>query len=143
VSTNNAAPTLFCNSKSRLTSSIFQQLLPYSYPPQDESHLSSHHLSCLSKRSRSNGILLINHMKIGQPVRTSRQTLDGIPLTVNDEIRDGNPFRLRYPGIFQRRVYPLARDLERENLAGELRGVIQSYLLTSTQITARVRYKRI
>ena len=82
-------------------------------------------------------------MKIGQPVRTSRQTLDGIPLTVNDEIRDGIPFRLRYPGIFQRRVYPLARDLERENLAGELRGVIQSYLLTSTQITARVRYKRI
>ncbi len=68
----------------------------------------------LPKRSRSNGILRINHMKIGQPVRTSRQTLDGIPQTVNDVIRDGIPFRLRYPGIFQRRVYPRARDLERE-----------------------------
>ena len=49
----------------------------------------------------------------------------------------------RYPGIFQRRIYPRAKELERENLAGEFRGNIQSHLLTSTQITAPVRYKRL
>ena len=80
----------------------------------------------LAECSRYKGILRINYMKIRQLVRTSRQALDGIPQTINDEVRDGIPFRLRHSGRFQRRVYPRARDLERENLAGEFRGVIQS-----------------